>query len=552
MNHNSYSAVITTIRNENLQNAIDHSGATLLHLAANNGEISIVDLLINAGANVNVPDKNGNTPLMVVLKKKYINEFTLQLVIRCLLNAGAHITNLSDDSPLKIVLHGKFERYIVQMFVDIVNEEFKAIEGVVQVLSSVDCPLYHAMLWKNKHVTISRLVAGCDINERNPTNNESALHISVKLSDLENVKILLENGAEVNSVDALDRTPLYYINVLENNEDRMKILKFLISAGASIHVMEVKKILMLGCVKMMRLLFNHGLSVFERNEYDQTPLHLLSVNRNEKCLRILEARNFDANSQDEMGHTALHFSASAGLLENSRFLLDHGADVNIANSRGITPLGNCLLWPSWYTAGPDSLKRRVNILELFVQNGANVEYEDKCSRTIFDVMKSVGNATLSKPILLHLAIQEILGKSIKPLIRSQIRSIRFCDNQYKLYKQDVELMKKVTVYESVTLFRIISANSDIIIRYARNQELVAQFAQTVDSIRDKYCKEYLTSRFQNAIRIAELRQIATTCLERTMKIGHGSYAFIVDRILDNLNVGDLKNFIVAFLQSTEQ
>lgn len=44
------------------------------------------------------------------------------------------------------------------------------------------------------------------------------------------------------------------------------------------------------------------------------------------------------NSQDDMGHTALHFALQDGSTAVIEQLLKHGADVNATSGTGMTPL----------------------------------------------------------------------------------------------------------------------------------------------------------------------------------------------------------------------
>jgi len=56
-------------------------------------------------------------------------------------------------------------------------------------------------------------------------------------------------------------------------------------------------------------------------------------------VRTLLLKGVDVNSRDVFGDNAgLHWAASLGLAEMARLLIDNGADVNIRNEEGYTPL----------------------------------------------------------------------------------------------------------------------------------------------------------------------------------------------------------------------
>ena len=65
------------------------NGSTALHYAAQTGQNTIMETLIQAGADVNITDANGNSPLHVLTSAK--NIFTTELCMKLLLNAGAKI-----------------------------------------------------------------------------------------------------------------------------------------------------------------------------------------------------------------------------------------------------------------------------------------------------------------------------------------------------------------------------------------------------------------------------------------------------------------------------
>lgn len=46
----------------------------------------------------------------------------------------------------------------------------------------------------------------------------------------------------------------------------------------------------------------------------------------------------DLNSRDSFGRTALHYACSVGFVEGIRLLIQNGANYNIANNAGETPL----------------------------------------------------------------------------------------------------------------------------------------------------------------------------------------------------------------------
>lgn len=80
-------------------NALDSCSRSVLHLAAINGNLRIIRLLLAAGANVNVQDSDGRTPMMKAVECGHTD--VLQLLLE---TAGADV-DLADREKGNTALH---------------------------------------------------------------------------------------------------------------------------------------------------------------------------------------------------------------------------------------------------------------------------------------------------------------------------------------------------------------------------------------------------------------------------------------------------------------
>jgi ankyrin repeat protein len=134
-----------------------------------------------------------------------------------------------------------------------------------------------------------------------------------------------------------------------------------------------------------------------------------------------ENKNVDLNKLDKYGNTLLHLTIKAEEYNIAHYLIDKGADVNIANKKLKTPLilameilikysysnynegvvHNLINELLLYGANPDKvgkhkqtpiiraiISRDVNLVKLLLSHGANIEYTYK-NYTVLDIASRV-------------------------------------------------------------------------------------------------------------------------------------------------------------------
>ncbi|XP_040577047.1 L-asparaginase 1 isoform X2 [Lepeophtheirus salmonis] len=139
----------------------DYDQRTPLHIAANAGNLKMVEYLLQQGSNVHLRDRNNDTPLLCAVKGAHMN------VIHILREAGAHI----HLTPIEV------------------GERL-----------SRACKRGDSLILK------AYLAAGANANTKN-LNNQTPLHSAVETNQREIVELLLKNGAELDKLDLYGRTP---------------------------------------------------------------------------------------------------------------------------------------------------------------------------------------------------------------------------------------------------------------------------------------------------------------------------------------------------------
>lgn len=206
-------------------------GATILHFAAMCAPPSTIELLLNAGADVHVEDKQGNFPLLVAVRWSHYD------AIRLLLEAGANVNH--HHMPCSPVLG---------IAVWLRDVEMTRIILTANPNLEVDCdrfgntPLHFACLGERgtfrgpprPEIVKMLLDAGADANAVNMIRGDSPLHLlatwRAKFPATEIMfRMLVEKGADVNAKNNDGKTA-YSISV--GHLTLRRLAKLLVEAGA--------------------------------------------------------------------------------------------------------------------------------------------------------------------------------------------------------------------------------------------------------------------------------------------------------------------------------
>jgi ankyrin repeat protein len=165
---------------------------------------------------------------------------------------------------------------------------------------------------------------------------DSPFHIAASLGHAEIVSQLLEEGANVDAMDANHKTALF----LASERDHREVVRLLLEAGATpattgfteLHVAAFD------APSVIDLLINAGAEVDARYEDLQTPLYLTSLNDNYLAVRSLLRSRANANAQTIQGYSPLHTSVLRGQKDIIPELLAHGANKMLRTNDGHTAI----------------------------------------------------------------------------------------------------------------------------------------------------------------------------------------------------------------------
>ncbi|CAB0029621.1 unnamed protein product [Trichogramma brassicae] len=195
----------------------------------------------------------------------------------------------------------------------------------------------------------------CRPRERDASTIDPPLHLALKHKQKRIFELLLRRGASPNLADAEGLTPLHIICMNSCDDHDLVRILFDISEEQNQHVQldardklgwtPLHLALNFGNKKVAESLLRSGADPNLPNAKGSTPLHVICNKSYENYMAmtffrtigvIQEAVNVDA--QDELGDTPLHLASRCGNKKKVEILLRNGADPNLSNNEGSTPL----------------------------------------------------------------------------------------------------------------------------------------------------------------------------------------------------------------------
>jgi ankyrin repeat protein len=362
--------------------------------------IRVAEILLERGANVDIRGTRERTPL---------HEATDNVgLVQSLLNRGADVNCRQDDlrSPLHLAAYyGELEiaRLLAEHKADMNSRDKEGKTPLFLLLED-------SGLNEDDILDFARLLLehGTDANIRT-TKEWTLLHAASFWGRLEIAKLLLEHGAITNVEDNQGSTPLHFVSQgkYSPQEHGAGIARLLLERGADVNAQKKNLFTPLhsaafkGRLEIAQLLLDHGANAKAENEWRETALHVASRGEYDSqehgvgISRLLLEHGVDIHTHSKYHETALSSAAFNGRLEITRLLLDHGANPNVENDLGSTPLH--LVSQGKY----NSEEHGVGIARLLLERGADVNARQKNKITPLHSAAFKGRLEIAQLLLDH-------------------------------------------------------------------------------------------------------------------------------------------------------
>jgi ankyrin repeat protein len=396
---NNQQAAIALIDQHVDVNTPTSDGTTALAWAAHNGNVGLVDRLLGAGADAKAKNQFGATPMS---EAAFLGNVA---IIEKLLKAGADPDSPSADGQTALMLIARTDNVAAAKML---------LEHGAHVDAREKQKDQTALMWasaESQPAMVRELIAhGADVNAHSHveewlaqvSSEPRAQHQSyggftpllyaTREGCLSCVQSLLEGGAKLNLPDPEGVTPL----IMSITNAHFDAAKYLIEKGAMVDKWDWWGRSPLYCAVDMNTI-PHGGRADGPSLDETTPLQIIQelldkgANPNLQLKLLPPFRSVGADrGVDQMigvGVTPLLRAAKALDAPAIKLLLEHGALVNLPNSRGTTPtmaaagLGSVDADTRGVYTTPDVQQRSLASLELLLAAGGEINATDSRGQT---------------------------------------------------------------------------------------------------------------------------------------------------------------------------
>ena len=383
-------------------NAKDDAGWTPAHEAANAGQVTALQYLIELGAKLEERNEDYSTPIHLAAQSGFSE------CVNALVGAGVQITTFNNDgyTPLHLAAAcgaaGACESLIAHQ-PDLEAEDLHGKSPLdlacnVGSLACVDlllaagadfdhedeagCTcLHHASLCGSTDVVAALLTAGADLDAPD-FDGGTPLQYAANSGSAAVARKLLDAGADPNEADINGHIPLHHA-AFDGNMICVTVMR---EAGANIRTRGQD-----GMVPFMFAQMGGNEEIAESLYFEEAPL-VMAIREGDldEMVRLVEEDGVDVTySHEDDGWAAMHEAATHGYTDAIQFLFDHGADVNVEAVTGTTPL---------HMAASNSHREAV---ELLLQLGARADPLNHEFRNALHFAAKNGDADMAALLLAH-------------------------------------------------------------------------------------------------------------------------------------------------------
>ena len=279
------------------------------------------------------------------------------------------------DVLMEYVIEGNYEKFY---------DALEGISDVNKICHNGFSMLHHAATHGHVEMVEHLISKGHNVNWRDDETGSTPMHNAIKNRHSKIVKILMLNGAEIDTKDFHGKEPLHY--AAENGD--VELVDLILSKGHS---------------KIIAMLLKVGADVKAQDNLGKTALHYAAQKGHLKCVELLLSNKYnnlggvmlskgvEVDVLDKNGATPFFYSVIGGFFDVAKLLVSNGADINVKTKNGDTPI---------MAAARNGNK---SVCDFLISLGADVFSKNKFGNDAFLISAKNGNIDLLK-ILIDMGI----------------------------------------------------------------------------------------------------------------------------------------------------
>lgn len=323
-----------------------HKGKALIHILANDGNHLLLERALNAckgPIDLEIEDYNGQTALNIAARNGHLDVVKLLLNFSQPCNDGTgrmkriDVNHADRDgwTPLRSASWGGHTEVVKLLIahpackIDLADKEGRTA--------------LRAAAWSGHEDILKILIEhGADVNSVDRQGRTSLIAASY-MGHYDIVEILLENGANVNHLD-LDGRSALCVAALCGSSGYSKVISTLLEHGANTDQLDNDGMSPLlvssfeGNAEVCELLLENGADPDLADFMGRTPLWAACTAGHANVVKLLLFWGCGIDCMDSEGRTVLSIAAAQGNIETVRQLLDRGLDETHRDNAGWTPL----------------------------------------------------------------------------------------------------------------------------------------------------------------------------------------------------------------------
>eukprot|EP00210_Caulerpa_lentillifera_P006975 g6670.t1 len=305
--------------------------STPLELAISRKDATVVEVLLNEGANIEHKSDGRHTPLISACSIGFLE------AVKLLIEHGADINIQTPTGVTCLFLAAK------KQHTSVVSYLLEIKDWVVNETDETDgCTLLHHVVCSNDpELTTNLIRKGANIDAKNQS-GETPVFLATKHNCADSLKALMEAGASFN-LSAQEADIALHEAIVKNN---IEMTKLLLNNGVDSDQTSSDKgftPLMRACfngrVEVIKLLIEGGADLEATTSDGLTCLLVAAINKHTEVVHYLvEQDNCPINATTQNGYSALHHIVLWDDLDTTSLLIKKEADLDVETQDGETPV----------------------------------------------------------------------------------------------------------------------------------------------------------------------------------------------------------------------